>query len=130
MARKRNLLPEATSQSAPAPTSTPTPSIASGAAPIRVEGPDRATIERVAERETITRLMGVISIAMQRKSKILETMEMFNDPDFEKVQGDALEVLKNHFAWLQANLQMATRCLDSALLYAQVMYGDAYAGGM
>jgi hypothetical protein len=127
MAREKNLLPDGDSQhaAAPAPTPSAAPSIPVS---FKVRGPDQDTIEKVAERETCVRLAGVISAAMQRKTRILETMEMFNDPDIEKVQGDALDVLKDHFAWLQANLQMTTRCLESALLYVQVMYNDVYAG--
>ena len=123
MVRKENLLPGDSRQ--PAASSAASPS---GPAPATANGADRATVEQVAERETLVRLVGVIAGAMQRKTRILETMETFDDPDILKVQGEALEVLKDHFAWLQANLHMTSRCLESALLYVQVMYGDAYAG--
>ena len=91
-------------------------------------------IERVAERESLLQLIGTIEAGLKRKNMILDALEACHEQASSQISQGAGNCVKlsspyaEHYSWLQANLQLTTQSLESALVYLQVMYGDAYAG--
>ena len=101
-----------------------------------------ALIEKVAERETLVKLMGFIDAMVERKAALLSTIEKCHGC-FEinlrrrTNQGLSSSIVNcdtatvcfhRHYAWLLANLELNDQCLDSALTFLVSMYGGAYAG--
>ena len=91
-------------------------------------------VEKVAEREIVTKLIEFIDKALKRKMILLEAIDALNqrvtgsyalDPNgYNRLSPD----FQQHYAWLMANFETTTECLDSLMIHLQVMYGRGYAG--
>ena len=95
-------------------------------------------IEKVAERETLVRLMCVLDVGIKRKEMLLEAVENFHrilDAQVRESGKDVEAILscslnkdfKDHYAWLNANLQLNELTLEAAMVHLQLMYGQGYA---
>ena len=94
---------------------------------------DPTLVEKVAEREIVTKLVEFIDKALKRKMILLEAMDSLNqrvivananDPSSCNISPD----FKQHYAWLLANYEVTTECFEALMVHLQVMFGRGYAG--
>eukprot|EP00978_Attheya_sp_CCMP212_P046997 scaffold421184_cov56-Attheya_sp.AAC.2 len=92
-------------------------------------------VEKVAERETLVKLMGILEATSERKHMLLDAIEKMHETYgnvnlsvFDSKNRKEYESFRRHYAWLCANLEFTNQALDASLAHLQVMYGDAYAG--
>lgn len=92
---------------------------------------DKSTIEIVAEREIIIKMIEIIDVAIKRKALLLESIEAMNVVGAKQAKkGEKIvdPAFLEHYGWLLANLTATTKCLESALVHLQVMYGGKVGG--
>jgi hypothetical protein len=99
--------------------------------------PDRRTIAgQCSERDILVALVATIERAIRRKMLILDAIETSSalldgrcssrGHSGDNERGRQFQVIKEHGAWLLANLRLANQTLDVALNHMQVMYGRTY----
>jgi len=93
-----------------------------------------ALVEKVSEREIVTKLIEFIDLATKRKLVLLEALDALNQQVSGDYSTDQLgysnlnSEFQQHYAWLMANYEVTTECLESLMVHLQVMYGRGYAG--
>ena len=94
---------------------------------------DPSLVEKVAEREIVTKLVEFIDKALKRKMILLEAIDALNQrvivansnhPSSFNISAD----FKQHYAWLLANYEVTTECFEALMVHLQVMFGRGYAG--
>jgi len=93
--------------------------------------------EKVAERETLVKLICMINVALKRKDMIMDTIKLCHEK-FKRAKfvhgahallsDRSCEVFKDYYDLLQINLRLNEEALETALVYLQIMYGKAYIG--
>ena len=88
------------------------------------------SLNTIAEREALTKLINIIDSTLERKQLILEAIEEYHD-QLEGNSGSFCEQeedFKKHYDWLQNILGQTNQSLEAALVLQQVMYGKIYTG--
>lgn len=100
--------------------------------------PKAEIIEKVAERESLVKLLAKLDLAMKRKTMLLSTIEECHNifenrlkelnVDAEKLSNEpSNKSFYDHYRWLHENLKTTNQALQVAVLHLQVMYGEGYA---
>lgn len=105
------------------------------------ETDNSSRIDTATERECLIRLIGMIDAMTDRKAQIINALDSCYDTIQTKKENQGVnkdiinsihevevsDYLKEHHAWLHANLETTNESLYAALVHLQVMYGKAYA---
>jgi len=78
--------------------------------------------DKVAEREILSMLVRVGETATKRKELILQKMEEI----CARRVAEPTTSLREHHAWLRANLDETNETLEMVTLYIRVLYGKLY----